>query len=218
MSVSGVRNSWLTLEKKAVFALSISASASARFLPSSLPRIPWPLRCLWRSGRRRGSESRYESSTGSRALTPAARKPARWCALLERMGTTSAVCGGSVQGPGGAEPPRRNGGPVTKTVPSSRIASASGHRVSLAPSASKKMIAGQALSPLSTPERPIPLTRGRSYWLRLIREDLVTPSSNALGDAFALIEPCSRQALAVALSRELLRAPAQREETSLAKT
>ena len=34
-SVSGVRNSWLTLEKNAVLARSISASASARRRSSS---------------------------------------------------------------------------------------------------------------------------------------------------------------------------------------
>jgi DNA-binding NtrC family response regulator len=37
-------------------------------------------------------------------------------------------------------------------------------------------------------------------------------------DAFALIKPYSRKALAAALSRELLRRRAQRTETSLAKT
>jgi hypothetical protein len=38
MSVSGVLNSWLTLLKNAVFARSISASASARFRSSSYAR------------------------------------------------------------------------------------------------------------------------------------------------------------------------------------
>ena len=38
IKVSGVRNSWLTLEKNAVFARSISASASARRRSSSRAR------------------------------------------------------------------------------------------------------------------------------------------------------------------------------------
>ena len=40
ISVSGVRNSWLTFEKKAVLARSISASASARLRSSSYP-VHW---------------------------------------------------------------------------------------------------------------------------------------------------------------------------------
>jgi len=48
INVSGVRNSWLTFEKKAVFARSISASASARRRSVSYASASWiaVLSCL----------------------------------------------------------------------------------------------------------------------------------------------------------------------------
>ena len=57
------------------------------------------------------------------ALTPATRNPASSCGLVERMGSTTAVFGGSGQGPGGTEPEterrgrRRPGAPASASPP-----------------------------------------------------------------------------------------------------
>ena len=91
ISVSGVRNSWLTLEKNAVFARSISASASARCRSSSYARaLAMAVRDLRRSTSSR--KSRYRSSSLRRGLMPATRKPAGSSGLRRRDRRPRAPC------------------------------------------------------------------------------------------------------------------------------
>ena len=149
MSVSGVRNSWLTLEKNAVFARSISASASARCRSSSYARalaMAVPI-CVAASSRK----FTYRSSSLRRGLIPATRKPAGSSGLREGMGTTSAVCGGSDPGTCGTRP-KRSPMRSTVTVVWLRLASPSGQPVPV--SSPSSTVRGLASSPARQPAAP----------------------------------------------------------------
>ena len=69
----------------------LRSSSQARALAIAVP--------IWLAIK--SKKSRYNSSSVRCALTPATIKPASSLALFERIGTTTALCGGSAQGPGG---------------------------------------------------------------------------------------------------------------------
>ena len=84
ISVSGVRNSWLTLLKNAVLARSSSASASARACASSSAWAAAMAAPIWDATSVR--KSRYASSSSSRGLVPATRMPIGWSTPCRAMG------------------------------------------------------------------------------------------------------------------------------------
>src|SRR5581483_7578225 len=91
INVSGVRNSWLMLEKKVVLARSISASASARLRSASYAHAF--ATAVATCDARRSRKARYSVLRGIRELTPSTNAPAGWCAKFDLIGTTTAVAG-----------------------------------------------------------------------------------------------------------------------------
>ena len=105
IKVSGVRNSWLTLEKNAVLARSISASASAR-----LPFLLICARFADRSGdlaRKQRVEVAIGFIKGEVRAYSRHHQRGQLIALVRGIGSTTALCGGSGQGPGGTTLNRR---------------------------------------------------------------------------------------------------------------
>ena len=85
INVSGVRNSWLTLLKNAVFARSSSAKASSRFFSSSAERAFWIAAATWSATRSKNVW--YSASIRRVGFTPAMRHP-RAGPLRERLWAT----------------------------------------------------------------------------------------------------------------------------------
>ena len=99
ISDSGVRNSWLTLEKKSVFARSSSASASARSRSASRARTLARLEAIWPATSSR--KPRYSWSSARYGFRPATSSPAGSGRPESASGIASAWRGGSSHAPSG---------------------------------------------------------------------------------------------------------------------
>ena len=99
ISDSGVRNSWLTLEKKSVFARSSSASASARSRSASRARTLARLEAIWPATSSR--KPRYSWSSARYGFRPAISSPAGSGRPESASGIANAWRGGSSHAPSG---------------------------------------------------------------------------------------------------------------------